>query len=258
MITVGQINKLFGNVAPEELSESWDNDGVMLLSNPDKEVKRVLVALEVRMSVVDYAVKNNFDLIVTHHPLIFRPVSRFTDDTYALFEKLFKNNISVLSYHTRLDSAQGGVNDCLANALGLVDIQSFGGEHGVIGRIGKIGKDCGMTVHDFGLHIKKALGCKSIMCACDDDNKIIRTVGLVGGAGKDFAFEAFSMGVDAYVTSEVPHHVMISVLESGKCLYDCGHYYTENPVVEKLQSLIQKEFGVYTEAYDVKSPYFCI
>ena len=128
MTTVRDIDNLFSKVSPKELSESWDNDGVMICSRPDKEVKKVLVALDATSDVIDYAEKGGFDLVVSHHPFIFKKLSRITGFEYKKLETLIKNDISVLSYHTRLDSAEGGVNDALAQTLLLSDIHGFGGE----------------------------------------------------------------------------------------------------------------------------------
>lgn len=255
MYTVGQINKYLSDIAPAELSESWDNDGVMLCKSTDAEVKRVLVALEVRRDVIDYAAEHGFDLVVTHHPFIFRKLSRICADDYENLEKLMKNGISVLSYHTRLDSAEGGVNDALARVIGLKNIVPFGGETGNIGRMGTL--ENALTSEELAHLLKEKLGC-DMRCTLADNGKI-STVALVGGAGKDFVFDALALGAQAFVTSEVPHHLFIAAKESGFSLYDCGHYYTENPVCTELLKLIKDNFnGIYAECYDVKCPYTCI
>ncbi len=258
MATVGQIDKLFCTLAPKELSEPWDNDGIMLCKNTDAPVKRVLTALEVRENTVDYAIKGGFDLIVTHHPFIFSPLSRITDMRYNTLHRLMSAGISVLSYHTRLDSADTGVNDTLANVLGLCDITPFGGQSGKIGRIGKINSPSGTTAKEFALLIKKELGNDSILMSGDPD-KNIHTIAVVGGAGKDFVFEAFKAGADAYVTSELAHHIFIAANESGHILYDCGHYFTENLITGTIKAQLDKAFpDLYTEVFDVKSPYYTL
>lgn len=259
MTAIGQIDKLFSIIAPKSLSESWDNDGVMLCGNLEKTVKKALFALEVRKQTAEYARDNGFDLIVTHHPFIFRGISHITPEKYGVLEILIKSGISVLSYHTRLDSAQGGVNDVLAQKLGLSEVRCFGGESGQIGRIGKVNGNDGLSLNEFAKSVKQKLGCENIMVSCADTGKVIRIAAVVGGAGKDFMSEAKSAGADAFVTSEIPHHMFIAVQETDLCVLDCGHYYTENPVAYMLENAVKQKFPeIYTEVFDVKSPYFCV
>lgn len=255
MYSIAMIDQFLSEKAPHELSESWDNDGVMVCGDKSKQVKKLLVCLELTENALDYAVKEGFDLVVTHHPYIFKKLSRISGTQYANLEKMMKNGISVLSYHTRLDSADGGVNDALAQRLGLESITSFGGETGNIGRMGEL--ENAVTPYDFALLLIEKLGC-DIRCTMSE-NGSIKKVALVGGAGKDFIFEGFDMGADAFVTSEVPHHIFIEVKEMDKSVYDCGHYYTENPVCEKLaQELCEKFPCLEIHTFDVKCPYTCI
>lgn len=252
MTTVRDIDALFSKVSPKELSESWDNDGVMICSRPEKEVKKVLVALDTTSDVIGYAEKNSFDLIVSHHPFIFKKLSRITGFEYKNLETLIKNDISVLSYHTRLDSAEGGVNDALAQTLGLSDVHGFGGEREDFGRIGKLPFE--MSGKEFALYLKEKLGC-DVRCTFNDGKKI-GTVAVLGGAGKSFVYEAMMTGADAYVTSEISHDLFIDAKVRDFALYDCGHYYTENPVCDKIKMLLDENFeGLEVEIFDTKSPY---
>ncbi len=254
MTTVRDIDNFISEISPKELSESWDNDGVMMCRTLDKKAEKILVALDATSAAIDYACKNNFDLVVTHHPFIFKKLSRITGFEYKNLEALIKNDVSVLSYHTRLDSAQGGVNDALANTLCLSDIRGFGGDRGDFGRIGKLPKE--MTGEEFALYLKDKLGC-DVRCAFND-GKIIKSVAVLGGSGKDFVFEALMSGADAYVTSEIPHNLFIDAKVRDFALYDCGHYYTENPVCEKIKKLLCDNFeGLDVEIFDIKSPYIC-
>ena len=98
---------------PESLSEPWDNDGIMCSSDSSAEVNNILITLDITEEVVDYAIGRNFDLIISHHPLIFKPLSRITEDNHISRKliKLISNNVSVFSFHTRADKVEGGVND---------------------------------------------------------------------------------------------------------------------------------------------------
>lgn len=253
MPTVHDIDTLLSAYAPKTLSESWDNDGVMLCRTPDKQVGKVLIMLEVRENGVRAALDGHYDLIVTHHPLIFHPLSNVTGDTYSLFDALMRADIPVLSYHTRLDSAENGVNAIAAEKLGLTNVSSFGGESGTLGRVGKLEK--AMTADAFIGYVKKAFGCPMVRASFFD--KPIRTVGVVGGAGKHFVFDALNAGADAYVTSEVSHDVFIDAAKAGIFVIDAGHYYTENPVCERIKALLDGAFADLTaDVFDVGTPYF--
>lgn len=125
-VTVGEIVKVLNTWAPLELKESWDNPG-LLIGNPDEPVDKVLVTLDVMMGTVDYAVEHGVKLIVSHHPVIFDGLKSLRTDTYngAMYQKLLAHHIAVYSAHTNLDSADGGVNDVLANLLGLTDVEGL-------------------------------------------------------------------------------------------------------------------------------------
>ena len=252
MTTVRDIDKYLSEMSPKELSETWDNDGVMLCSRPDKKAEKILVALDATADVIEYAAKGGFDLIVSHHPFIFRKLSRITGFEYKNLETLIKNDVSVLSYHTRLDCAKGGVNDTLAKALGLCDVVGFGGERADFGRVGKLQKE--MSGQEFALFLKEKLLC-DVRCAFNE-GKTIKTVAVLGGSGKDFVYDAMLCGADAYVTSEIPHNLFIDARVRDFALYDCGHYYTENPVCQRLKELLVENFeGIEVEIFDTKSPY---
>ena len=252
MISIKDIDKYLTSVAPKELSEEWDNDGVMICGNMQKEVKKVLVALDCTMDVIEYAKNNAFDLVVSHHPFIFKKLGRIVDFDYKKLETLVKNGISVLSYHTRLDCAKNGVNDALAKTLSLENVSGFGGERGDFGRIGTLEKE--MTGKEFALYLKERLGCDVRYSRCND--KKIKKVAVLGGAGKDFVFDALFSGVDAYVTSEISHNYFIDANLYDFALFDCGHYYTENCVCENLKEMLEKQFsGLCVEIFDTKSPY---
>ena len=124
---------------PGELSCPWDNDGLMCSGNTEKEVRRVLVALDATDDAIDYAAENGFDTVLTHHPMIFNGVKSVADITVMGDEIItcIKNGISVISLHTRLDAGEGGVNDCLCEALQLRGVYPFGDEESDnLGRIG--------------------------------------------------------------------------------------------------------------------------
>ena len=256
MITVKDVDTVLTAAAPRTLSESWDNDGVMLCANDHAPVKKILIMLEVTHAGAEYAAEHGYDLIVTHHPFIFKPLSRLTGDTFCLFDKLMRAGISVISYHTRMDSAEGGVNDCAAALLGLADVRPFGGENGCIGRVGNLPEP--VEPEAFAAQLKAVFHCPGIRASLfRTPAKRIRRVALVGGAGKDFYAEAYAAGADAFVTAEAAHHIFAACQRLDMCLFDCGHYYTENPICARFSSILAEAFGkdVTADLYDVGNSY---
>ncbi len=251
MTRIRDIEKYLSSLAPYELSEEWDNDGVMLCKSDDIKVTKALVCLEVNLDAVKKAEETGAQLIITHHPFIFRPVKNIKDTSYLEFESLMKNDISVLSCHTRLDKTQGGVNDVLAQKLGLINIRNAGD----FLRYGELSEE--IVAENFADYLRKKLGCGKIKAYFEKGRKI-RTVAVCGGAGKDFLAEAANVA-DAYVSSDFSHNTFIDAKNFGVAIYDAGHYSTENPIVEELVKLLKVEFpDVEFESFDVGSPFFVV
>lgn len=259
MITVKEIDKVLSQAAPCALSEEWDNDGVMLCENPNKPVKKALVMLEVTPDGITAAEKGGYDLIVTHHPFVFRPFKCLTGSDYTNFSRLMQKNIAVLSYHTRLDSALGGVNDTAAELLHLSEVTPFGGENGQCGRIGSLPEP--LTSEAFAAVLKETFGSTSVRASFfKTPDKKIRRVAFVGGAGKSFFYDAYAAGADAFVTGEAAHNTFLDCKELDMCLFDLGHYFTENPVCERIKKLLFDAFGaeLAVDTFDVQSPYISL
>lgn len=251
MATIREIDAYLSKIAPCELSENWDNDGVMLCGDADKEVSRVLVCLEINTDAVVSAAKTGAQLIVTHHPFIFRPLKSVRGEYFTQIELLMKNGISVLSYHTRFDRADGGVNDILAGILGLENIFSSGD----FLKAGDL--PCEMNGEEFADYLRTKLGCGTMKAYFDKDTRIKR-VSVCGGAGKDFLSEAAAIS-DAYVTADLSHNTFIDAKSYGMAIFDAGHYYTENPAAKKLIEILKKQFTDTTfEFYDVGCPYLTV
>ena len=232
---------------PEELRCEWDNDGIMVCPDSNAEVKKVLLSLDVTEDIVDYAIDRGFDLIISHHPLIFRPLSRITEENHISRKavKLIANAISVFSFHTRADRAKGGVNDRLAEILGLNNTEPFG-EDG-LGRIGTVGEEYELEI--FADAVKLALGADSIKVS--DGYNAVKKVAVVGGDGKDFVSDALKMGADTYVSGRLSYNVMEEAAEMGINLIEAGHYFTELPITEYFSEIISSlDPDIYTEIAD--------
>ena len=238
-MTVSELYKNLSVYFPKELSEQWDNDGLMCCPDSSAEIKNVLITLDVTEEIVDYAIERNFDLIISHHPLIFRPIKQISEEgaVSRKLVKLISNNISVFSFHTRADKAKGGVNDILARLLGLSDVVPFG--EGDLGRIGTLSKEC--ELDEFAYNVKAALGADSLRVA-DGYNTVTR-VAVVGGDGKDFVADAILAGADTYVSGRLSYNVMEEASELGINLIEAGHYHTEEPVTKLFAELVARFDG---------------
>lgn len=219
---------------PLSLREEWDNDGMMCCPDTKAEVKRVLVSLDVTEEIVDYAIDRGFDLIISHHPLIFKPVSSVTDsgNVSRKIIKLIESGVSVFSFHSRADKVVGGVNDILCDLLGIFNAESFG--EGGLGRVGEIDEE--IALEDFVYRVKQTLG--SDMVRYSDGLNPVRRVALVGGDGKDFVKSAIDAGADTYLSGRISYNMMVEAAEMGINLVEAGHYFTEQPVTDFFQELL--------------------
>ena len=123
-----ELYKKLDEIIPSSLCCEWDNDGLSVLPSPGHESKRILIALDVRNEVIDYAEKNGFDTIVTHHPLIFSPLKELCGETVVSKKalRLIRSNIAAMGFHTRFDALDGGVSDILCKTLGFTPVEKFG------------------------------------------------------------------------------------------------------------------------------------
>ena len=243
-MTVTELYKNFCEYLPEDLRCEWDNDGIMVCPDSGAEVKKVLVALDVTEEIVDYAIECGFDLIVSHHPLIFRPLNTVTEENHISRKvvKLIANAISVFSFHTRADRAKGGVNDRLADVIGIKNAVPFG-EDG-LGRIGNLPEEYELEI--FADAVKLSLGADMIKIS--DGYNAVKRVAVVGGDGKDFVKAALEMGADTYVSGRLSYNVMAEAAEMGINLIEAGHFFTEQPVTEFFSEIISKfDPNVYVE-----------
>ena len=246
-MTVRTIYEKLCERIPEDLKEIWDNDGLMCSSDDGREVKRALVTLDVTEDIVDYAISNDIDLIVSHHPLIFKPLTSVTEDSHVARKviKLIKNDVSVMSFHTRADKVEGGVNDILAEILGLKNVAPFG--EGGLGRIGTLPEE--LNMEDFSYLLKGLLDCDGVKVA--DALIPVQKVAVVGGDGKSFVSDALKAGADTFVSGRIGYNVMAEAGEMGINLLEAGHFFTEQPVTQFFQALLHRlDSDMYIEIMD--------
>lgn len=237
-MTIEQLNQFIEQRVPRTLSCSWDNDGLLCCSDPLREVRRVLVALDVTETTVEAAVENGYDLLLTHHPLIFRPIKALTPAACVPRKllRLVGAGISAIALHTRLDALDGGVNDALAEALGAPVVGRFPCEDALEGRIVRLEQP--MTAAAFAVYAREKLNAGAVNLA--DAGLPVQTVGLVGGEGGDFICAAKAAGCDTYLTGRAGYHLMLDAAESGINVIEAGHFATERPVCARLCELVRE------------------
>lgn len=244
--TVKDIFEFINSIAPFENQCEWDNSG-LLVGSAANEVKKIGVVLDITSDAVKYADENGIDLIVSHHPVIFRAVKSFLDGDIPYM--MAKSRISAICAHTSLDIAKGGVNDALAAALGFENISDFAesGELSMI-RVAEIEETDGESL------AKLVADKLSAGVRLADGSKKISKVALCGGAGGDFIRDVAGAGCDAYITGDISHHEFLDTLEMGLTLIAAGHFETENPVVAVLAEKLKNKFGVEVEIIPQASP----
>ena len=226
--------------APLPLQESWDNAGLQV-GLTETEVSGALLCLDVNEKMVDEAIQKGCNLIVSHHPLLFRGLKTISDltDVQRTVVKAIENRICVISMHTNMDNAQGGVNYKMAEKLGMQQVQFLAPKQvagiesgsGVVGGLPEA-----MAADDFVLAVKKAFGVECAMC-----NELlcrpVKTVAICGGAGDFLLDEAVKAGADAFITGEMHYHQYFGY-EQQIQICVIGHYQSEQFTSEIFRDII--------------------
>ncbi|MCD8090805.1 MAG: Nif3-like dinuclear metal center hexameric protein [Clostridiales bacterium] len=233
-------------IAPTRLAYSWDNPGLMT-GDRETGVKKILVSLDIDDNVITEAIDKGANLIVTHHPMIFRPVKSVTTDdkTGRYLMRLIKNDIAVFSAHTNLDMSNIGTNAELAKLLGLKNTCFLmPSEDGVyaMGRVGELEEK--KSVEDFALFVKEKLGLKNMVVS--KAGEYVSKIGLCTGHGcdKEFLQAAAEKGCDGYVSGDIGYHEAQEALAMGISLFDGTHYGTETIVTKPVAEFLRSRFDI--------------
>ena len=231
-VTVGDVYRAIDSFAPFQLAEEWDNAGILAGSAND-EVRGILCALDLNPKVIGEAKRLGANLIVTHHPILFRGRRNLREDDAEgrTLCELVRSGIALIAAHTNFDNAVPGVNDALAERLGLTNVETL--DHGM-----RVGMPKERTLGAFCDQASEALGAP-VRCYGEADQAISR-VAVLGGAGGDFAELARQAGADVYLTGEIAHHKAWDAYLSGVCVLEAGHAATELPAIEMLAEGLQK------------------
>ena len=246
-MTVYEFYEFLDKIYQKELSCPWDNDGIMCSRDPDASVRKVLVSLDATERALKYASEGGFDLLLTHHPMIFRKLDSVTPATLGgnRVVTAFGGDVSVISLHTRLDAGRGGVNDSLVEKLGYTSSETFGDDESPeLGRIFELESPIGAEA--FSLSVKEKLGAQAVRLT---GYKNVKRIAVVGGAGGDFVLPAILSGADMLLCGECSSNAAQDAAEQGLCILEAGHYHTEFPVCRRLLSLAE-ECGISGEIFE--------
>lgn len=236
MRTIGAILNNLVELAPLEKKLEFDNVG-LLAGNPEWKVSSVLLSLDITTQVILEAEQRSAGLIVSHHPLFFGLKAAVPDNSEGKHTmELLTRRIGAVCMHTNLDAADGGVNDALANTIGLLDTQPFEAEH--IGRIGHIRTPRDLPA--FLDHVKAVLGCEGLRYV--KGSRPVFQVAVGGGSCGSMLESAAAAGCDTFITADVKHDVFLRAAELGINMIDAGHFHTENVVIPVLQNRLSRAF----------------
>lgn len=233
-MTVKNIYDYLNNLFPVNTACDFDNAG-FLVGDGKTEVKKALVSLDCSLETVKVAKENGCELIITHHPVIFAPLKNILEGSIAF--ELVKSGISVISMHTNLDMADGGVSEWLCKKIGLKNIIPVTAEDGFVLRAGEMEP---ASAECFAEKIKQNLGG---FVRYVDGGKEIKNVLVCSGSGGEFIETAMSSGYDAFVSAEIKHHLFLQAKDFGISLFDAGHFNTEDIIVDPICELLSLEFG---------------
>lgn len=244
-IFLSDIIKFLTKKYPLENATTWDHPGLQI-GNPDQEVKKILTTLDVTPQLVQTAVANNIDTIISHHPLIFHPIKTIdlSHPRSQMNAELIKHNINVFSIHTNFDDGEPGMNDFLAELLNLKNVtkicpgKTINGIN-YFGRMGETNKSINELIKIF----RDKLKIKMIKFL--DNGRQIKKVGIIGGAGASGIKPAFESGADLFITGDVKHHDFLEAQISHYAVLDVGHV-VEKIFALKMVPIIQQEFPTLT------------
>ena len=239
---VSDIYRILDEIAPFDTQMDFDNAG-LLLGDPEAPVRCILTALDLTSSVAEEARRVGAQLLVTHHPVFFRPVKRLveTDPEARNVCALIRGNVAMIAAHTNFDMAEGGVNDALAAQLGW-RVQS----HGELLRYGEF--DAPVTLEKLAAQAAEAL--HGPVVPYGGAQRLVTRWAICSGAGGSETAEAAVNGAQVLLTGEVKHHEALDAMERGLCVLEAGHFFTEFCAARQLQKHLQERWDALQ--YNVK------
>ncbi len=234
MMTVNNILEFLSEKYPLDTACDFDNVG-LLVGDKNAAVTKAVICLDCDINAVNYAKSIGTELIITHHPVIFSGLKSILAG--GVVYELVKSDISVISMHTNLDIAVGGVTENLCEAIGLKNVKPFMAHDGFLIREA----ECDINDADkLAEHIKRKL-CTAVRYA--DSGKAICRVLVCSGSGGNYLGDVISGGYDALISADIKHNVFIDAVNSGVAVFDAGHYQSENVIIKPLGILLSSNFS---------------
>ncbi len=254
-IQVRDVLSFLNRFAPPTLAEVWDNVGLQV-GSLGQNVKGVLVALDITEEVIRESVTRKANLIITHHPLFFKKVDRLDDSTLPmrLAKQAVENRLNILSFHTNLDSTEHGLNDLLANQLGLKKIKVLMRAQDpkkINSGLGRVGQWKKSSLLELVAHTAKTLKIKNLRFVGNPQQKI-ETIAIITGSGADYFLEAKRAGAQVLITGDVKYHTALEAESEGVALIDVGHFASEIGMV----SLISNQLKDWMKRKRISLPIF--
>lgn len=232
MVRLAQVTDFLQELAPLDLAQSWDSNG-LICGDPDEEVKRILLAVDPVEVVVDEAIEKGAQLVITHHPLFLRGTNTVAASNFKgrVVHRLIRAGVGLYNCHTNLDAAASGVAQALADVVGLVDTRPLEADAARpklgIGRVGRLEQP--MSLQDFAYKVAAALpdSAPGLLVGGELQAQVVK-VAVSGGAGDSLLQAAREAGVDVFLTADLRHHPASEHLEGGKpYLLNATHWASE-------------------------------
>ena len=262
-MTCREIMDILEELSPKAYAEEWDNVG-LLVGRADKEVHRIMIALDANERTIVEAIKMSADLLITHHPIIFKGIKTVNDDS-PLGNKivaLIENGINCYAMHTNFDIC-GSMGDAAADILGLnitdsIEISSndCSDEEAVPKGIGKIGyMDKDMKLKDLGLLVKERFALDNVSIYGEDDKTVIK-VAISPGSGKSMIDECIKKGCQVLITGDIGHHEGLDAVDAGLSIIDATHYGLEHIFMEYIEEYLKDKIDndIYVQVLDLGCP----
>ncbi len=243
MATVKDVYNFIDSIAPFNTQEEWDNSG-LLVGDENAKVTKILFALDVTTDVINQAITIGANLIVTHHPVLFKAILNVLSD--SLVYKLINNNINIICAHTNYDKAIDGVNDILCKMVG---INSFVKIENTCLNVGDFERE--ISTKDFVNYVKNALDC---VLRYNFLEKNIKKIAVCSGSGSDYLSLAKDMDCDVLLTGDASHHAFLDANELNIVLVAAGHFETEKIAIQPLMNKVKENLNIECELAIQKSP----
>lgn len=243
MVNIQELLAFFEEIAPRHLAEDYDNVG-LLVEGEQAEISKIVLALDADEQTVCEAEEAGAQLIVTHHPVMFRPINRLTEEEggQRTIRRLLQKGIGLFALHTNYDSAKGGLCDIFLDAFGeYAEKTSFSGEAEGIGRIGRLKTPC--TVAQLLERGKGAFSKENPIRYVGDDRAVVTRIAVCNGGGGDLLYEAHGLGAEVYISGDFKHHHARFAYENKMNIIEIDHYDAEAGFCREMEKRLKEAFG---------------